>query len=230
MATLEPSWETTSIYRRDGQRTLTLLAYPQFGLTAAQVSKRFAARLDALAATVPQGYAIELGGENEQRHEAEINLLRGGVYAALLILLLLIAEFRSFRLTGLIVAIIPISIAGGIFGLWLTAWPLNFMAMMGMMMLMGYVVNDAVIIVDEYEKRRAAGEPLAELVVSGTLARARHVVITSVTTVAGFLPLALAKSLLWPPLAIVVIGGVCVETILTLVAVPAAYSLLSRSR
>jgi multidrug efflux pump subunit AcrB len=107
--------------------------------------------------------------------------------------------------------------------LWLTGWPLNFMAMMGMMMVAGVVVNDSVVMMEGFERRRVAGEPLAELVVEGAKERVVHIVVTSVTTVAGFLPLALAPSLLWPPLALAIIGGLVLETVLTLVVVPAAY-------
>jgi multidrug efflux pump subunit AcrB len=230
VATLEPSWKTASIYRRDGQRTLSVLAYPEFGLTAAQASKQFLPRLEAMAANMPPGYHLELGGENEQRHEAESNLLNKSIYTFCLIILLLVAEFHSFRLTGLILAVIPFSLAGTMFALWLTGWPLNFRAIMGMLMLVGVMINDAVILVDGYERRRRLGEPLERLVVDGTLERTPHVVVTSVTTIAGFLPLALSHSPLWPPLALAIIGGLATSTVLCLVAVPAGYTLLCRRR
>ena len=231
VASLSPSWETSSIYRRDGERTLSVLAYPQFGLTAAQLAKDFAPRLEALRKAMPAGYALQLGGENEQRGEAESNLLAKGGYAVLLIVLLLTYEFRSMRLAALILIVVPLSLGGVMLGLFVTGWPLNFMAIMGMMVLFGVVINDAVILVDGFERRRRADAPdnqltVEEMVVQGTLERARHVVITTVTTVAGFLPLALSPSLLWPPLAIAIIGGISCSTILTLVAIPAAYLLL----
>ena len=113
-------------------------------------------------------------------------------------------------------------------GLWLTGWPLNFMAIMGMMILIGVVVNDAIILIDGFERRRRAGQPIEQVVVDGTLERTRHIVITSVTTIAGFMPLALSQSLLWPPLAIAIIGGLALSTLLTLLALPAAYRILAR--
>ena len=230
LATLIPIWEPASIYRRDGQRTLSVLAYPEFGLTAAQVSRRFQRELAALGETLPAGYHLELGGENEQRQEAESNLMQKGMYAAGVIVFLLMAEFRSFRLCMLILAVIPLAFAGSMVGLWTTGWPLNFMAIMGMMMLMGIVVNDALILVDGFERRRKQGQALNEAVIAGTLERSRHVVITTVTTVAGFLPLALSPSLLWPPLAIAIIAGLSLATLLTLLGVPAAYALVYHSQ
>lgn len=229
VASLSASWEDASLYRRDGQRTLTVLAYPRFGLTAAQVAKDFAPRLAALRVALPAGYSLELGGENEQRGEAERNLLAMGVYAFLLIVLLLTYEFRSLQLAALILIVVPLSLSGVMVGLFVTGWPLNFMALMGMMVLFGVVINDAVILVDGFEKRRRAGEAGNQLVIEGTLERSRHVVITTVTTIAGFLPLALSPSLLWPPLAIAIIGGISLATVLTLVAIPAAYTLLHRT-
>src|SRR3990172_931916 len=86
------------------------------------------------------------------------------------------------------------SLGGSMLALWLTGWPLNFMAIMGMMMLLGVIVNDTVVLIDGYEKRRLAGEPLEALIVDGTLERLRHVIVTSVTTIAGLLPLAMMKS------------------------------------
>lgn len=229
VATLVPTWEASSIYRRDGRRTLSVLAYPQFGLTPAEVSGRFSPWLTAMHEKLPPGYSIELGGENEQRHEAETNLIKNAVYAVFVVLLMLMIEFRSFRLTGLILAMVPLSLGGAMLGLWLTGWPLNFMAMMGTVILIGVVVNDALILVDGYEKRRRAGEPVRAAVIAGTIERSRHVVITTVTTIAGFLPLALSPSLLWPPLAIVIIGGLTLATLITLAAIPAAYVLLRRA-
>lgn len=223
VAKLETEWEPASIYRRDGARTLSVLAYPQFGLTAAQVSGRFDHRIRALDRAMPEGYSLELGGENEQRREAESNLLGGAIYAVFPILLLLIAEFRSLRLSLLILCLVPLSLGGVMLGLFVTGWPLNFMAIMGMMMLFGIVINDALILVDGFETRRAAGEPISDLVVAGTMERSRHIVITTATTIAGFLPLAISPSLLWPPLAIAIIGGLAVATILTLIAIPAGY-------
>jgi len=223
---LLPRWEEASLYRRDGRRTLSVLAYPQFGLTAAQVARRFQPAVDALKNRLPPGYTLDLGGENEQRYEAESNLLRNAVYAVFPFLLLLMAEFRSLRLVAMIVLIIPLSLGGTMIGLYLTGWPLNFMAIMGMMMLIGVVVNDAVILVDGFERRRETGESVDRIVIGGTLERSRHVVITTVTTIAGFLPLALSPSLLWPPLAIAIIGGLALATALTLVAIPAAYTIL----
>lgn len=228
VATLAPTWESPSIYRRDGRRTLSVLAYPRFGMTPAQVSGRFAPWLSTLRSSLPPEYTLQLGGENEQRGEAESNLLGNAVYALFPIVLLLVAEFRSFRLACLILAMIPLALGGAMAGLFLTGWPLNFMALMGMMILAGVVVNDAVILVDGLEKRRKAGEPLNEAVVAGTLERSRHVVITTVTTIAGFLPLALSPSLLWPPLAISVICGLALATLVTLVGIPACYTLLRR--
>ena len=125
---------------------------------------------------------------------------------------------------------IPLALGGVMLGLFVTGWPLNFMAIMGMMVLFGVVINDAVILVDGFEQRRRSVAADDGFVVEVTLERLRHVVITTVTTVAGFLPVALPASLLWPPLAIAIIGGIWLSTILTLVIVPAAYSLLDRGK
>jgi multidrug efflux pump subunit AcrB len=228
VATLEPSWEAASIYRRDGQRALSVLAYPGFGLTAAQVSEQFEPKLQQMAATLPPGYHLELGGENEQRHEAESNLRNRSIYTFCIIILLLVAQFHSFGLAALILAVIPMSLGGAMAGLWLTGYPLNFMAIMGMMMLVGVMVTNAIILVERYEQLRDTGKPMREIVIEGTHERTLHVVVTSVNTIAGFIPLALSHSPLWPPLAIAIIGGLTMSTVICLVALPAGYLLLRR--
>jgi multidrug efflux pump subunit AcrB len=228
VATLEPSWETASIYRRDGQRTLSVLAYPDFGLTAAQVSKEFTPQLDELAANMPPGYSLEFGGESEQRHEAESNLRNKAIYTFCIIILLLIAQFHSFQVATMILSVIPLSLGGAMVGLWLTGYPLNFMAIMGMMMLVGVMVTNAIILVEGFEQRRAAGQPMRQLVIDGTRERTLHVVVTSVNTITGFIPLALSHSPLWPPLAIAIIGGLTMSTVICLVAIPSAYVLFRK--
>ncbi len=228
VAMLEPSWQAASIYRRDGQRTLSVLAYPEFSLTAAQVSKRFIPQLNQLAASLPPGYTLAFGGESEQRHEAEGNLRNKAIYTFCIIILLLVAQFHSFLVATIILAVIPLSLGGAMVGLWLTGYPLNFMAIMGMMMLVGVMVTNAIILVEGFEQRRAAGEPMRELVISGTRERTLHVIVTSVNTITGFIPLALSHSPLWPPLAIAIIGGLTMSTVICLVALPAAYTLFRK--
>jgi multidrug efflux pump subunit AcrB len=228
VATLEPKWEAASIYRRDGQRTLSVLAYPDFGLTAAQVSKRFIPQLDQLASVMPPGYKLEFGGESEQRHEAEGNLRNKAIYTFCIIILLLVAQFHSFRVATIILSVIPLSLGGAMVGLWLTGYPLNFMAIMGMMMLVGVMVTNAIILVEGFEERRAAGQPMRQLVIDGTHERTLHVIVTSVNTITGFIPLALSHSPLWPPLAIAIIGGLTMSTVICLVALPAAYVLFRK--
>ena len=141
---------------------------------------------------------MELGGENEQRHEAEGNLLGKAIYALCAIALLLLAEFRSFRLALLIFALVPLSMGGSMLGLWLTGWPLNFMAIMGLLMVAGIAVCDGVVLVDGYEAQRGSALPLRQTVGTVTGERFNHVLVTAVTDVAGFLPVALSPSLLPP--------------------------------
>jgi multidrug efflux pump subunit AcrB len=228
VATLEPWWEAASIYRRDGQRTLSVLGYPDFGLTAAQVSKRFEPQIDQMAAGMPPGYSLAFGGESEQRQEAEGNLCNKAIYTFCIIIILLVAQFHSFLVAAIVMAVIPLSLGGAMVGLYASGYPLNFMAIMGMMMLVGVMVTNAIILVEGFEERRARGEPMRQLVIDGTRERTLHVVVTSVNTITGFIPLAFSHSPLWPPLAIAIIGGLTMSTVICLVALPAAYVLFRR--
>jgi multidrug efflux pump subunit AcrB len=227
LATLgEPEVEPdfNALARRNGHPTLTLQAWPLPGLRPAQALASFRPQVDALP--LPPGYRLEYGGEHHARHKSEGRLF-GNLYLAVMgILLALFLEFEEPRLVFMILWTIPLCAAPAIAGLWITGQPLGFMALLGILALTGIVLNDAILLVDGFERARREGRLLSELVVEVTLGRTNHVLLTSLTTIAGFLPLAIFGNEFWAPLASAVVAGLSSITVLTLLLVPALYVLV----
>jgi multidrug efflux pump subunit AcrB len=146
----------------------------------------------------------------------------------LLLLGVLLAEFNSFRNVAIIMITVPLAAAGVIPGLLIGGQPFGFMSLLGVIALVGIVVNNAIVLLEVVESRREAGADIPEALQDAVSRRIRPILLTTATTVAGLLPLALSKSTLWPPLASAMISGLISSTLLTLVVVPALYRALMR--
>jgi multidrug efflux pump subunit AcrB len=145
-----------------------------------------------------------------------------------LVYLILVAQFQSFRDPLLILLAVPTGIAGVALILWLTGTPLNVMSLMGVVMMVGIVVSNSILIVEFTRRLRADGKPVREAVALACRVRLRPVLMTSLATLIGLLPMALklgAGSEAYAPLALAIIGGLGVSVVLTLFIVPAAYLL-----
>lgn len=209
--------------RRTGEPTLTVEAWPRLGLRPAMALDAVRPALEAL--DLPQGYALAYGGEDRARRRTEASLFASLPLSLGLVLLCLFLEFESVRLVGLVAWAIPLSVGPALAGLWLTGLPLGFTAILGLLSMAGIVISDSVILLDGYEAERAKGRSLREAVVAVTLERSGHVLVTSTTDVAGYLPLVLAGGEFWAPLAVAQIFGLTSLTLLTLVMLPALYLL-----
>ena len=124
-----------------------------------------------------------------------------------LLLIFLLIEFNSFRRLLIVLVTVPLATTGVVPGLLLTGNPFGFTAMLGVIALVGIVVNKAVVLIDLLDANLAAGEPLSEAIADAVARRTRPILLTTVTTVAGLAPLTLTESTLWPPLAWSIISG-----------------------
>jgi len=151
--------------------------------------------------------------------------------AGLLLLLgVLLAEFNSFRRVAIILVTVPLAATGVVPGLLLAGQPFGFMSLLGVMALVGIVVNNAIVLLEVVENRRRDGAEVDEALTDAIQQRIRPILLTTATTVAGLLPLALSPSTLWPPLAWAMISGLLSSTVLTLAVVPALYRVLCGGR
>jgi multidrug efflux pump subunit AcrB len=140
----------------------------------------------------------------------------------------LVMSFRSFRLAGLVGIVALLAVGLGLGALWLFGFPFGFMAIIGTMGLVGVAINDTIVVLaairDDHAARNGDAKALIDVVNRST----RHVIATSLTTMAGFLPLILDGGQFWPPMAVTIAGGVGGATILALIFVPACYMLVMK--
>lgn len=177
---------------------------------------------------LPPGITVEYGGMNKEMVDAFSNLALAFVLAVILVYMVLAAQFESLLHPFTIMFAVPLSFIGVIGGLVLTGKPLSVPAVIGIIMLAGIVVNNAIVLVDYVNTLRSRGLSRYEAILKAGPTRLRPIMMTTLTTVIGLIPLALGigeGSEIESPLAIVVVGGLTVSTLLTLVVIPVLYTL-----
>jgi len=155
-------------------------------------------------------------------------LIRGALVALFLIYLMLVLQFHSFIQPLVIFLTIPLALIGSVLGLLLLRQPLSFMAFIGMVSLTGLVIRNAILLIDFINDARSRGLVIEKACEDAVERRFRPIVLSAVTTTVGLVPLALSGSSLFVPLAIALIFGLLVATLLTMVIIPVVYSLLVR--
>jgi HAE1 family hydrophobic/amphiphilic exporter-1 len=219
----------SEIRRVDQSRVVTLHADVAGGGVDAAVERVQA----ALSATpVPHGLRVEIGGENEEMRQGFRALGFAFLLAVLLVYMLLAAEFESLLLPFIVLLAVPLAAVGATLALWVTGAGINTMSLIGMVILVGIVDNDAVVKVDFINQMRRQGMGRREAIFAAGHARMRPIVMNTITAMLGLLPMALAigpGAELQAPLAIAVFGGLLSATALTLVVIPVAYDLLDEA-
>jgi len=215
-----------AIVHVDGRRVNEVKAYIQAGVLPSVVLDSFKQRLSESDFKLPYGYELQLGGETEQRSNAVNSLIANAVLLFALMLLSLVASFQSFR-CALIIAIVGGLSAGlGPLALWVFGYPFGFMAIVGTMGLVGVAINDSIVVLAAIRANHQLAPELQSSLVEVVSSCTRHILATTLTTIAGFLPLILGGGGFWPPLAITIAGGVGGATFLALYVVPSLHSLL----
>lgn len=177
---------------------------------------------------LPKGVSYSFGGDQEQMQDIMGDLAFGVMISIYAIFFILAAQFESFTMPAIIMGSVPLSVIGVILGLVLTGTKMDIMVMVGMVMLVGIVVNNAIVLVDYINLLRAKEMSIKEAIVEAGRTRLRPVLMTTMTTVLGMVPLALGVgegSEFYRGMAVAVIFGLVVSTILTLVFIPVLYSL-----
>ena len=176
---------------------------------------------------MPEGFSIEYGGEYEEQQETFRNLFFATVLALILVYMVMAAQFESLRDPFLILFSVPLAAIGVVLALLLTETTFNQQAFLGVIVLLGIVVNNAIVLVDYTNLlRRDHGLGLHRAAVTAGMRRMRPILMTTITTVLGLAPMALglgAGSELQAPMARVVIGGLVTSTVITLVFIPVMY-------
>ncbi len=221
----EFSFETANIARRNRKRVMTVLCDLVPARTASGVLSEIRPALAELTRGWPAGYEVQFGGEFEESEKANESIMAQLPVSAFIILLLLVWQFNSFRKTLIILITVPMGLIGAILGLLLTGSSFGFMSMLGMVALAGVVINNAIVLIDRIQLELEEGKTGQEAIVLAAQKRFRPILLTTVTTLCGLLPLALQGGPLWESMAWTIIGGLLFATVLTLGYVPVLYSL-----
>jgi len=229
VADLEVLWEPAKILRRDRLKTVTVSAWTEPGYTATAINSELVPWLEERSQDWQVGYRWELGGEAETSGEANASIAAKLPIAGLLIILLLVGQFNSFRKPAIILLTIPMGVIGVVIGLLVARSYFGFMTLLGIISLSGIVINNAIVLLDRIriEQEENGLEP-ARAVVESAQRRLRPILLTTATTVGGLMPLWLGGGPMWEPMAISIIFGLLFATLLTLGLVPVLYSLFYR--
>lgn len=223
-------WETSNIRRRDQIKTMTIKSNVT-GRVASEVLAEIVPKLEKLKASKdwPLGFNYAFGGEEEEIAKAEKSIFDGMPIAFGLLLLVLIYQFNSFRRAFIILFTIPPMLIGVSVGLLVTGSSFGFMALLGLISLMGIIVNNAIMLIDRIEMEKEAGKSQEEAIIASSLSRFRPIVMTTVTTIVGLIPLSIQGGEFWSPMANVIIFGLAAATVLTLVLCPVLYSIFFKA-
>ncbi|CAL2060894.1 MULTISPECIES: efflux RND transporter permease subunit [Streptomyces] len=216
-----------SLTRIDGQRAATITAKPTGDNTGA-VSTQLQSKIKALK--LPAGAEAQIGGVTSDQNDAFKNLGLAMLAAIAIVFMLLVATFRSLAQPLILLVSIPFAATGALGLLIITGTPMGVPAMIGMLMLIGIVVTNAIVLIDLINQYRAQGHGVVEAVIEGGRHRLRPILMTALATIFALLPMALGVTgeggFIAQPLAVVVIGGLITSTLLTLLLVPTLYAML----
>ena len=217
-----------TIERKDRQRIITVQGVVNGELAMSEIIANVQPHLDNL--DLPAGVYIELSGSYEDQQESFADLGLLAVLIIILVYIVMAAQFESYAYPGIIMTSVPFAFTGIVLILWLTGTTLNIMSMIGAIMLIGIVVKNGIVLIDYIQLNRERGMSIRTAVVLGGKSRLRPIVMTSLTTILGMVPMAISAgegAEMWKPMAIAVIGGLTFSTLVTLLFVPAMYCLFA---
>lgn len=219
-------WEENSIWRFNRRRTVTVQARTPDGVPASRLLADIQPKIDALAAELPPGFRVEWGGEYEDSRDSQLSLIPGMIPAGLLMALILVGLFNDFRPPLIIVAVVPFAIIGVTIGLLTMNQPLGFVALLGVMSLSGMMIKNAIVLLDEINSQKAMGMSEYDAVVMAAVSRLRPVGLAAGTTVLGVIPL--LPDVFWVSMAVSIMFGLALGSVLTMVGVPVLYAIVFR--
>jgi multidrug efflux pump len=225
---LNYEYEEPILWRRNRDIVLTARGDIVDRVQAPDVSKEVEAKLKDIKEALPYGYRIETGGSIEESVKANSALVAVFPVMAVVTLAFLMIQLQSFSRLALVFATAPLGLIGATGALLIANRPFGFVALLGLIALAGMIMRNTVILVDQIDRDIGAGHGRHRAIVDATVRRARPVVLTALAAILGMIPL--ARSIFWGPMAITIMGGLLVATALTLLVVPALYSLWFRVR
>jgi multidrug efflux pump subunit AcrB len=220
-ARLEYGQSYPLVWRRDRIPTLTVQADVAPGVLPDEVVDALEPKIAALDAELPSGYRIELGGIAEESADSRASVIAVVPLMFFIMLSFLIVQLRSFQRLFLVLSVVPLGLVGVVAALLASGRPLGFVAILGVLALMGVIARNAVILIEQIEAERREGKPVREAVIAACESRFRPIMLTAVSTVLGLIPIAF--TVFWGPMAVAIMGGLLVATLLTLIFLPTLY-------
>ncbi len=213
------------INRYNRERQVTISAFTNTGYTTDKVTRALLKQVEQHF-VLPPGYRLTVAGEVESRQEALGGIGTAFLVAAFGIMAVLVLEFGSFRSTLIVATVIPLGVTGALLALLVTGYTLSFTGLIGLLALLGIEIKNSILLVDFTNQLRAEGVGLDEAIEQAGAIRFFPILLTSATAIGGLMPLEIQGSLLYSPLAIVIIGGLLSSTLLARLVTPAVYKLL----
>jgi multidrug efflux pump len=222
IATVHSTFENGVIWRRNRQPTITVRANLVGNLQAPLVSAQVEAKLVQIRQELPPGYQLETGGAVEESAKGSKSIAVGVPVFIFAVLTILMIQLQSFSRTMLVLLTAPLGLIGVTIALLGFDKPFGFVAMLGTIALSGMIMRNSVILVDQIEQDKLAGKPDWEAIVESTVRRFRPIVLTASAAILAMIPL--VRNAFFGPMAVAIMGGLTVATLLTLLSLPAIYA------
>jgi multidrug efflux pump len=222
IANITSEFEEGVIWRRNRVPSLTVRAHLRGSVQAPVVSAQIEEKLTAIKASLPLGISIETGGAVEESAKGGASVAKGAPLFLVVVLTLLIIQLKSFSRTFLVLLTAPLGLIGVTIGLLLFNQPFGFVAMLGTIALSGMIMRNSVILVDQIDQDKASGLAPWQAVVESTIRRFRPIVLTAAAAILAMIPL--TRSVFFGPMAVAIMGGLAVATVLTVLFLPALYA------
>jgi multidrug efflux pump len=216
------TWEPGVMWRENRDYAITVQGDIIEGLQGATVSKELLPKLTEISAKWPVGYRVEVAGAVEESSKGSSSITAGLPIMLFITFTLLMLQMHSFSRALLVFITGPLGIAGVAGALLVLDRPFGFVALLGVIALMGMIQRNSVILIDQIEQERARGVPAWDAIVESAVRRLRPIVLTAAAAVLAMIPL--SRSVFWGPMAVAIMGGLIVATLLTLLALPAMYA------
>ena len=222
LATLRFELEEPILWRRNKDLLMTVRAGVADGVQGPDVAARLDKALATVRATLPPGYRIEVGGDQEESAKSQGSIFKMMPVMAFLMVLFLMLQLQSFSKLALVMLTAPLGLIGVSLFLLLFNQPFGFVSLLGVIALAGMIMRNSVILVDQIDQDIAAGHTAWDAIVDATVRRARPILLTAGTAIFAMIPL--SRSVFWGPMAVALMGGLLVATALTLLFLPALYA------
>ncbi|MFZ5521486.1 MAG: efflux RND transporter permease subunit [Pseudomonadota bacterium] len=228
IARIRLDWEPGVLWREGRRYAVTVQGDVVDGVQGPTVSEALWPRLQELQSRMPPGYQIQMAGTAEESSKGQGSIFANVPLMLFITFTLLMLQLQSFSRATLVFLTGPMGIAGVAAALLLLDRPFGFVAMLGVIALMGMIIRNSVILIDQIEHDRARGVPAWDAIVESAVRRFRPIVLTAAAAVLAMIPL--SRSVFWGPMAVAIMGGLIVATALTLLALPAMYAAWFRVR